>query len=94
MEYGKDWQGRDVAKEEADDDAFLAWEITPHVQTKEFDSCIIRGWQEMLELVKDNIDLFLERYDEDELREGVTLRFRLVHSSKREMGELSFAGEG
>ncbi len=94
MEYGKDWQGRDVQEGEAEDDAFLAWEITPHVQTTEFDCCIIRGWQEMIELVKDNLDSLLERYDEDELRQGVTIKFRLVHSSKREMEELSFTGEG
>lgn len=94
MEYGKDWQGHDVPTGEEDDDAFLAWEITPHVQTAEFDSCIIRGWQEMIELVKDNLDALLERHDEEELRQGVTLKFRLVHSSKREMEELSFAGEG
>lgn len=73
----KDWQGRTVLKEKPSD-VVLAWEVTPHPQTSRYDCMVVRGWQDMLSCTADHLEYFLERYSEEELKEGVTLTFKLA----------------
>lgn len=80
----RDWAGRPTNNV----GIFLAWEVTPHVQNPYYYSMRVQAWQEMLEIVRGNLDSFLEHYTEEELRDGVTLTFRLVETDATEMEEL------
>lgn len=80
-----DWQGHVVPKPISPDEKLTVWEVTPHIQTDSCDSMVERGWQEMLSTVGTGLDAWLERYTEEELREGVTLTFRLIDMNADEM---------
>lgn len=72
-----DWQGNVVSMPEADDVEILVWQITPDPRG-EFDSVIIRGYQDMLTYVEENLQLLVDDLPEDKLREGVSLNIKLV----------------
>lgn len=73
-----DHEGRDIPPGETRDTVINVWSISPHMQDRDFDCCLIRSWQEMLSFVESNLDSHLERYSTDELQEGVTIRFQLI----------------
>lgn len=84
----KDWQGRDVEANEPDETNILVWEVEPHIQSRDHDSCLIRGWQDMLENVRANLDMFLESFEVDELKAGVSIKVRLVEMRKCDYEEI------
>lgn len=82
----KDWQGRPVPPGEPGDAAVTVWEVDPHPGDGDKGSVlVIRPWQGMLSYVRTQLERWLETFDEDELREGVTLTFRLADVRKDEL---------
>lgn len=73
-----DATGQPVPEGETPDTLIDVWEIDPHLQSDDYDVLWERSWQRMLELMRDNFDTFLERIEDDELRQGVTIKVRLV----------------
>lgn len=73
-----DWQGRPLKEKESPQKVVPVWEISPHIQTGPKDSLIERSYQRMLSIVKSSLEDFLEAHDEEELRQGITITFRLI----------------
>lgn len=72
-----DAEGREIPPDEPLDKIIDVWTIEPSMVGQEYDYIVIRSWQDMLQHVRDNLDCFLERYEEEDLREGVSIKIRL-----------------
>ena len=83
-----DHNGYDVKPDEPPDKEILVWEIEPHLQHSDYDYMVERSWQEMLALVANNLEYFLERHDEAQLMEGVTIKFKLKKMQKSDYDEI------
>jgi hypothetical protein len=88
MNRNTDHCGNPIPDGETDDTPILVWEITPHPTDCEYDCMVVRSYQDMCEYVGDNIDTLLEHVDQPELREGVTLTFRLKAMTLGEYREI------
>jgi hypothetical protein len=85
---GRDWQGRPIEQKEGPENLIDVWEVTPHLYSDQYDYCVIRGWQDMLGHVEASLPLWLENFKEDELRQGVTIQFKLTKMKKSEYDDL------
>ncbi len=83
-----DFSGRPIQSDEPSDAIIDVWEVTPHPQSCRCDFLIERSWQKMLGLIGDNLDSFLERFDDDELREGVSIKIKLTEMAKCDYEEI------
>lgn len=83
-----DHDGRPVPPDEPADKAILVWHVSPHTGDPAYDVFVERSWQRMLEYVGSNLDYWLERHDEGQLRRGVTLTFKLADTTVGEYAEL------
>jgi hypothetical protein len=89
MTSNTDWQGKEIPLNEPGSKIIDVWSVMPHPQSpNNYDELLCRSWQEMLDVVKNNLETFLERFDEEELREGVTLKFRLQRCHKADYDEV------
>lgn len=77
-----DFEGRPVPENEELEDIIKVWEVEPHPQSSEFDSMYERSWQNMLDIVRGNLDSMLERFLDDGDDE-VKVTFRIVSMPKR-----------
>jgi len=85
----RDWEGREITGEEERDKVILVWEIDPHLTNSDYTTAWIRGWQDMLDHIGNNMVYFLERFSEDELKnDGVHLTIRLVRTTVGEYEDL------
>ena len=82
----KDWQGREVMGDETPDTKILVWQVEPHLTQNGYVAWF-RGWQDMLNHVATNLDMYLEQFDVDELLSGVSLDIRLIRISLGEYEE-------
>lgn len=73
-----DHEGRPIDPDEPDDAVIKVWQVTPHPQTRDYDYMLCRSWQEMLDIVSNNLDTMLD----GEL--PVTVTFNLVEMRKSE----------
>lgn len=78
MGLEKDWRGRPVPPGEGPDTKITVWEVSPHPGTSDYDAFWEREWQSMLSYTASTLEYWLETFTEEELREGVTLTFKLV----------------
>lgn len=86
----KDWQGRDVPADEAPETE-IKWWVLDSISGNEYDEIWIRGWQDMLAYVENNLDTHLERFDEEELAEGIQVKFKLRTGTREEYDEVANA---
>lgn len=82
-----DWQGREIPADEPDDAVIDVWEVEPHLGNDHYTHLVERSWQDMLKYVGSQLDFWLEQFDEDDLREGVTIKLRVRKMSKSEYAE-------
>lgn len=83
-----DWQGKEIPADEPDDAVIDVWEVSPHLTDDHFDCYVERSWQDMTDGVENGLAMFLEWFDEEQLREGVTITFKLKAMSKQEYEEI------
>ena len=83
-----DWQGRSVPDNETPETVIRVWEITPHPTSRQYGSLVIRSWQEMLRYMNEQLDIYLESFEVDEISEGVSLKFRVVEMTNAEYDEI------
>lgn len=82
-----DYQGRPVPEDEDVDTIIKVWEVDPHPNSLDHDTMVERSWQDMLEIVRSNLETMLERFIDDG-DEEVKVTFRLVSMPKRNYLEL------
>ena len=80
-----DYENRPVPADEGPGAVIKVWEVTPHLD-RHYDCLIVRGWQEMLDQVRNVAEHRLENPD-DELPD-VTIRVRLREMTRAEYDEL------
>lgn len=56
-------------------DIVKVWQITPH-QSSEYTDCLVMGWKEMLDIVRDTAESLLERNGSDE--NGIDIKVKLI----------------
>jgi hypothetical protein len=78
MDKVRDWEGLEVVGEEDPNDVILVWEIDPYMANNSFDVAIVREYQRALSFVEDHLEMWLENYTQEELRDGVNLKMRLI----------------
>lgn len=83
-----DWQGKPVEVEETDDTEIYVWEISPHPQTDDYDSCWVRGYQKAREFAELSMERVMDGNDFDELTEGVKVEVKLIKTTVGELNEV------
>ena len=87
-EQQTDWEGSLVPENEPDDKKILVWEVDPHPSNSDYDVLWERSWQRMLEIVSNSLETHMERFTPEELREGVSIKFKLVEMTVGEWRKL------
>ncbi len=73
------WQGLPISDDEEPTNKIYAWKITPHLSDSSYDSCVIRGWQDMLNYVGAYTANYLENVDRDVLLDkGANIQVKLI----------------
>ena len=72
----RDYRGIEIP-EPLRSQSIKVWEFEPH-QSYGYTSCIVMDWQSLHELLGNMLVEKLERMDEDELREGLDVKIRLI----------------
>lgn len=83
---GKQWNGRDIPSGETPETEIRWWVVEGLCPSGDNDEYWIRGWQEMLEFVRNQLDVRLEREDVA-AGEEVAITFRLETGKLREYQE-------
>ena len=78
-----DYTNRQVPADEAPDTVIKVWEVTPHM-SDDYSHLVVRGWQDMLDAVRQVAEAHLENMPDDELRDGLEIKVRLVEMSRQE----------
>lgn len=83
-----DHTNRPVSDEESPDAVIKVWQITPHF-SDDYDAFLVRGWQAMLDALREIAEHRLENMggDDDELKEGLTFKVQLVEMTRQEYHE-------
>lgn len=88
----RDWQGNPIPSEqlaaETPDTVVTLWEVTPPLNGEELDSVVFRDWRGMCEYLSHYAYLLLDDKEEPELREGVTIKIRLVDMALSDIREI------
>lgn len=74
-----DWQGKECAPL-GEGESAPHWTMEPH-PNPQYDTMVVRGWQDFIDMAKDGVESVLDGISEDEARAGVTFTFRLVDCS-------------
>jgi hypothetical protein len=82
-----DWTNRPVPTDEAPDAVIKVWRVELEPTPGRFDYQLVRGWQAMLDLVRNQTESVLED-DDNEPEEGVVVKVRLVEMTRQEYDEL------
>lgn len=82
-----DFEGRPVPADEDLDTIIKVWEVDPHPQAGDHDVMVERSWEDMLEIVRSNLEEMLERFTDDG-DEEFKVAFRIVSMPKRNYLEL------
>lgn len=80
------WDGRTV-HDPRPDEVVPVWQVEPHPSDARFDCLIERSGPRMMDCLANNLDFLLERYEESELRSGVTITIKLVDMRADEIPE-------
>ena len=84
----RDWEGNPVPEVEDPETEIFVWEIEPHIDNS-YTSAYIRGWQEMLDFVKELAESECEFRTEEELQwDGVDIKIRLRKIAKSDYDEM------
>jgi hypothetical protein len=83
-----DWQGRPVVVEETDETEIYVWEITPHPQTNDYDSILIRGYQKAREMADLAMERVMDENEREDLIEGVKVEVKLIKTTIGYMKEI------
>lgn len=70
--------GTPIPPNEPPDKIVTIWEVSPHLGNRDYDCLWERSWQRMLSYVGDKLEEWLESYTEEQLRDGVSLTFKLL----------------
>ena len=79
-----DYENRPVTVEEGPDTIIKVWEVSP--SEAEYDYYWIRGWQDMLNFVRSEMERMLEGSEQDGL--SATIGVKLVEVTKMEYEEV------
>lgn len=83
-----DHTNRPVPADEGPDTAIKVWQVEPCHRGR-FDHVLIRGWQAMLDHLRDTAEHVLEDVDcDEELTEGKTFTVRLRTMTRQEYDDL------
>lgn len=83
-----DWQGRPVEVAETEETEIYVWEITPHPQTNDYDSMLVRGYQKAREMADLAMERVMDENEQDELMEGVKVEVKLIKTTVGFMDDL------
>lgn len=83
-----DYHGRPVSENESPDTIIKVWEISPHPDSREYDCCVIRSWQHMLDYVSNHLDDVLDRLEPEDEKAGISIRFRVIEMTRGDYDEL------
>ena len=82
------WEGFPVDPNEQPSDVILVWEVDPHIDSG-YDVAVIRGWEDMLDFVRDVTETQCEDHTPDELQwHGVTVKIKLREMTVSDYEEL------
>jgi hypothetical protein len=75
---GTDYCGEEIPEDEPDDAEIIVWEVEPHPQTTEFDSMLVRSWQDLVGIMENSIEGMMERPAIDDLlHEPLVIKVRV-----------------
>lgn len=87
-----DWEGRKIEIAEHTDKVIDVWEVAPAIGDRDHDSHVYRSWHDLL-TIGERLDVWLDNFSEDELRDGVTLTVKLIRMRKGDYDDLRHVEE-